>query len=39
MGHYFNNLKRKYQAWSTNNFVGGSWALLLFYRRDKWLFS
>ncbi|XDV41528.1 hypothetical protein PO909_010388, partial [Leuciscus waleckii] len=36
-GPYFNDLKRKCQAQSASNFVGGSWALLLFSRRDKCL--
>ncbi|CAL8403345.1 unnamed protein product [Arctogadus glacialis] len=33
LGPYFNGLKRKWKAQSASSFVGGSTALLLFYRR------
>ena len=37
IGPYLAGLKRKYQTQSASSFVGGSWALLLLCRRDKWL--
>ena len=33
LGPYFNGLKRKWEAPSASSFVGGSMAMLLFYRR------